>query len=54
MSLIENLFSQILFVFQNGVFGISLVNFGIILLSLLVSLLIRGVIAKLIVNKVKK
>ncbi|MDC3122632.1 mechanosensitive ion channel family protein [Alphaproteobacteria bacterium] len=54
MNLIENLFSQILFVFQNDVLGISLVNFGIILLSLLFALLIRGVIAKLIVNKVKK
>ena len=54
MNFIENFYSQILKVFSDGVFGISLGNIFIILLSIIISLLIRSVVARVIVNKLKK
>ena len=54
MSLIENFFSQISNVLQSGVFGISLNNIGIIIISLIIALLIRGIFAKIVVLKLRK
>ena len=54
MKIFENFFSQIRAVIDNGVFGISLFDLGIILISIIFALLIRSIFAKLIVSKVKK
>ena len=54
MDLIDNFFTQVLRVFSDGVFGISLVNLSIIFASIILSLLIRSAVAKIIVSKVKK
>ena len=54
MSIVENFYTQIINVLNNGVFGISLFDLGIIFISIIFSLLIRGIFAKLIVLKVKK
>ena len=54
MKIFENFFFQIKTVFQNGVFGISLFDFGIIFISIIFALLIRSIFAKLIVLKLKK
>ena len=54
MQIFENFLSQIKAVIDNGVFGISLLDLGIILISIIFALLIRGIFAKLIVSKVKK
>ena len=54
MNFIENFYFQITRVFYDGVFGISLGNLSIILISIVVSLLIRSIVARLLVNKVKK
>ena len=54
MKIFENFFSQIRVVIDNGVFGISLLDLGIILISIIFALLIRSIFAKLIVSKVKK
>jgi MscS family membrane protein len=54
MKIFENFFSQIRAVIDNGVFGISLLDLGIILISIIFALLIRSIFAKLIVSKVKK
>ncbi len=54
MKIFENFFFQIKTVFQNGVFGISLLDFGIIFISIIFALLIRSIFAKLIVLKLKK
>ena len=54
MQIFENFFAQIIAVFDYGVFGISLLDLGIILISIIFSLLIRGIFAKLIVLKLKK
>ena len=53
MIIFENLFIQIKSVFINGVFGLSLGELGFILIAFILALLIRGLIAKFIVNKVK-
>ena len=53
MKIFENFFSQIRAVIDNGVFGISLFDLGIILISIIFALLIRSIFAKLIVSKVK-
>ncbi len=52
--LLENFSSQILQVFKNGVFGVSLFDLGIIVSSFLFALFIRGIFARFIVNKLKK
>ena len=54
MSIIENFYTQIINVLNNGVFGISLFDLGIIFISIFFALLIRSIFAKLIVFKVKK
>ena len=54
MQIFENFFSQIKAVIDNGVFGISLLDLGIILISIIFALLFRSIFAKLIVSKVKK
>ncbi len=53
MIIFENFFTQIQSVFINGVFGLSLGELGFILISFIIALLVRGLIAKFIVNKVK-
>ena len=53
MVIFENFLSQIQSVFKNGVFGLSLGELGFILVAFILALLIRGLIAKFIVNKVK-
>ena len=54
MDLINNFFTQVLKVFNDGVFGISLGNLSIIFASIILSLVIRSAVARIIVNKVKK
>ena len=54
MNFIENFYTQIIRVFSDGVFGISLSNLAIIFVLIIISLLIRSVFAKVLVNKVKK
>ena len=53
MIIFENFFTQIQSVFINGVFGLSLGELGFILVAFIFALLVRGLIAKFIVNKVK-
>ena len=54
MNFIENFYSQILRVFRDGVFGISLGNLTIIFGCILISLLVRSIVARILVNRVKK
>ena len=54
MKLFENLFIQIKQVLLSGVFGISLFDLGIIILSIIFALLIRGIFAKIVISKIKK
>ncbi len=54
MNLLENIIVQFQTVFLNGVFGISLMELFIILLSFIFALFIRGLFAKFIINKLKK
>ena len=53
MIIFENFITQIQYVFKNGVFGLSLGELGFILIAFIFALLVRGLIAKFIVNKVK-
>ena len=53
MIIFENLFTQIKLVFINGVFGLSLGEIGFIIIAFIFALLIRGLVAKFLVNKVK-
>ena len=52
--MLDNFTNQIVNLFKNGVFGVSLLNISIIILSFIIALLIRGIFARFIVNKVKK
>lgn len=54
MQVFENFYLQIKDVLVNGVFGISLLDLGIIIISIIFALLIRGIFAKLVVSKVKR
>ncbi len=54
MKLIQNFFYQIKDVFENGVLGISLYDLGIIIIAIISALILRGIIAKLLVLKVKR
>ena len=54
MNFIENFYTQIIRVFSDGVFGVSLGNLAIIFVCIIVSLLIRSVVARILVSKVKK
>ncbi len=53
MDLFKNFYSQIIKVFSDGVFGISLGDFAVIIIAIILSLLIRSVVARVLVNKVK-
>ena len=54
MRIFENFVLQIKSVFFNGVFGLNLGELGFILVAFILALLIRGLVAKFIVNKIKK
>ena len=54
MQFFENFFLLISAVLDNGVFGISLLDLGIIFVSLIFALLIRSIFAKIMVSKLKK
>ena len=54
MQLLTNFYANISDVLDNGVFGISLLDLGIIFISIIFALLIRSIFAKLIVSKLKK
>ena len=54
MQIFENFLAQIRSVIDNGVFGISLLDLGIIIISIIFALLIRSLFARLIVSKLKK
>jgi uncharacterized membrane protein len=54
MQIFENFFAQIKAVLDNGVFGISLLDLGIILISIIFALLDQKYFCKVIVLKVKK
>ena len=54
MDFINNLYLQIIRVFSDGVFGISLSDLIIIFISIILSLLVRSIVARVLVNKVKK
>tara|TARA_B100001093_G_scaffold514641_1_gene589128 strand:+ start:170 stop:1267 length:1098 start_codon:yes stop_codon:yes gene_type:complete len=54
MELIKNFYLQIEAVISAGVFGISLLDLGIIIIAIIFALLIRGIFARLIVRKLKK
>src|SRR5210317_2153674 len=54
MQIFENFLFQINTVLDKGVFGISLLDLSIILVSILFALMIRSIFAKLVVAKVKK
>ena len=54
MQIFENFYQQIKEVLTDGVFGISLVDLGIICASIIFALFVRGIFAKLVVTKVKK
>ena len=54
MEILKIFYKQFTDVFTNGVFGISLFDLGIIILAVIFALLIRGIFAKVLVNKVKK
>ena len=54
MQIFENFYQQIKEVLTNVVFGISLVDLGIICASIFFALFVRGIFAKLVVAKVKK
>ena len=54
MNFLNDLLELFTNVISNGVFGISLVDYGLIISSIIFSLLIRGLTAKLLVKKIKK
>ena len=54
MNFIENFYTQIIRVFSDAVLGLSLGNIAIIFVCIIVSLLIRSVVARILVSKVKK
>ena len=54
MQIFENFFLLINTVLDNGVFGVSLLDLGIIFVSIIFALLIRSIFAKIIVSKLKK
>ena len=54
MKILDSFYIQIESIFSNGVFGISLFNLAIIISCLIFALFIRGVVAKLVVSRVKR
>ena len=53
MVILNNFLNQLQFVFINGVFGLSLIELTIFLISFAFALLIRGLFAKIIIKRVK-
>ena len=53
MIIFENLLTQFKSVFINGVFGLSLGEIGFIIVAFILALLIRGLVAKFLVNKIR-
>ena len=53
MNIFHNFYNQILEVLNNGVLGLSLSNLFIVLISILFALFLRGIIANIIVNRLK-
>ncbi len=53
MVLFENFYTQILNVFSDGVFGISLLDLIIIIISIIFALFVRGLVARILLKKVK-
>ncbi len=53
MNFIENFYTQIIRVLSDGVFGVSLGDLAIIFISIIISLLVRSIVARILVNKVK-
>ena len=53
MEIFQNFYEQIKSVIYNGVFGVNLVDIGIIVLAIICSLLLRGVFANILVSRVK-
>ncbi len=54
MEIFIKFYTQLRDVFMNGVLGVSLFDLGIIIGAVIFALLIRGIFAKILVNKVKK
>ena len=54
MNIFHNFYGQVLSVINNGALGLSLGNLFIVFISILFALVLRGIIANLIVNKLKK
>ena len=53
MKVFDSFYTHIKNVFYNGVFGISLIDLGIIAVSIILALMIRSIFARVIVSKVK-
>ena len=53
MEIFQNFYVQIKSVIHDGVFGINLIDIGIILFAIICSLLLRGVFANILVSRVK-
>ena len=53
MEIFQNFYEQIKSVIHDGVFGINLIDIGIILFAIICSLLLRGVFANILVSRVK-
>ena len=53
MEIFQNFYEQIKSVIHDGVFGINLIDIGIILFAIICSLLLRGVFASILVSRVK-
>ena len=53
MNFLEILFGQFEKVITDGVFGISLIDLGIVLVLIIFALFVRGLFAKFIVNRVR-
>ena len=53
MEIFQNFYEQIKSVINDGVFGINLIDIGVILFAIICSLLLRGVFANILVSRVK-
>ena len=53
MNIYKNITSQFMYVIENGVFGLSLIEIGLIILLIIFSLIVRGIFAKFIVDRLR-
>lgn len=53
MEIFKNFYNQLLVVIEDGVFGVSLIDLGIILIAIFGSLILRGLFANILVSRVK-